>query len=835
MKKINSYLNIILVGLGVLFFIPKNVFAATPSYSFGFEAYNVSEACNLETEDGAWDCWVSLVLGDLADYKIIDNQMTKNEKIMVVLKSESLENSDIAVLKLTVPVDTTKLNPYEYSIYNTDTTREDWGIYPAIRKGTSYITNWQPTMAYSSSKNWWTLNTYDDKIGMADFKPLVTPGYLAAMFFEVKSDISPGDEIEFKYHYVANDDPNASLEEKQLVTISNEAYEEEKQYGTYNSLKLSMASSSSNINTLDTLTATGNNGISYPFGFVPASKDNMEYSFTVPNAVSNIKLEGTPTDATIKGATGLINIAPAPSESNPNPSVDSSGHNLEVGKNEVYVTITSAQGSVAIYKLTINRLSNDTKLTSVTGTNGVAFATKTDGFIDSLEASNTISVPYSVADTTITANLNDPSATLEFTPTWTLNTDHNNNTKNTFTIKVKAEDCKYNTTAVPGNVCTEETYHFAINREAPSKDVSLSNLKIEDLINSGELLNETNPTKDDFNITTPANTSKIKVTATPNDSKSTVTVLNTNSSGENLINVGENTITVNVTSEAGANGITKSYTIHVKRLSNETKLKSLNVTSNPIGTFLPTFNANLDVTVGKYTYTYPSTVSSIEISATVEDTDKAYVSILDKTKGETVNDTNKKLNTSTKTVGIDTKEVSIIVTGENGDTREYAIDLTKTKSTDNALKSLSISNGTIKETFQPNITEYTAEVEANVDSVTVTAIPRDEQNATVTEITGNTNLQFGSNNKIYIRVKAENDSIQTYTITITRKESNIAFLDDLKIGFDNNTPSTISGFHKDTISYTLYNKTNPLPYETNTINIEYTKGMKMKEYLEILE
>lgn len=824
MKKMSSYISIILGSIG-FFLLAHPVSAATPSYSFGFEAYNVSEACNIETEDGAWDCWASYVLGDLSDYKIVDNKITKKAKIMVVLKAEALENSDIGVLKLSIPVDTTKVTPYNYSIYNTDTTREDWGIYPAVRQGTKYITNWQPSMSFNSNKQMWTFNTADDKLGMSDFKPLVTPGALAAMFYEVNEDISPGANVEFKYHYVANDDPSASHEEKQLVTISNAAYEEEKQYGTYNSLVLSMASSSSNINTLSSLTATGNNGLSYEFGFVASSKDDMEYSFIVPYTVDNIKFSGTPTDSTIKGATGLVNIVPAPTESNPNPTIDTTGHNLNVGENTINILVTSASGSIANYKIKATRLSNDTRLTSVTGTNSVNFTPNSDGFMNTDEASNTITIPYNISSTDITAGLNDTNATIDpALGTWNINSNHNTETKNTYTIHVKAEDCKYTDTEVPGNTCTEATYNFAIKRSAPSKDVTLSSLKVEDVTGTpNELLNEANPTTDTFNITVEPNTTKVKVTANVTDAKSTVTYQNANANGEANLNVGNNTIIAKVTSEAGANGITKEYTINIYRKSNENKLSSLTITTNPAGVWSTPFNPTLDKTQGVYTYTIEPTVTDITVTATALDTGKSSVTILDMSSSETEDDTGKVLNTDTKTFNNTVTKIGVIVTAENGDKRTYIVDVKRNKSNDNTLKSLSINPGTLKETFQSTKKNYTAEVEANVESVSVTAVLNDALHAKIVEITGADNLSVGSNT-IEIKTQAENGSETSYVITVTRKAYDIQTLDEIKVGYDSDPTTKITGFDKDTFNYNLNTKTTPISYATNAINIEYIKS-----------
>ena len=73
--------------------------------------------------------------------------------------------------------------------------------------------------------------------------------------------------------------------------------------------------------------------------------------------------------------------------------------------------------------------------------------------------------------------------------------------------------------------------------------------------------------------------------------------------------------------------------------------------------------------------------------------------------------------------------------------------------------------------FNPEILEYNAEIENDIDSLNILAIPQRE-NATV-EITGNENLEIGEN-IISIRVLAENGiSEKTYTIKVNKKQEEL--------------------------------------------------------------
>ena len=95
-----------------------------------------------------------------------------------------------------------------------------------------------------------------------------------------------------------------------------------------------------------------------------------------------------------------------------------------------------------------------------------------------------------------------------------------------------------------------------------------------------------------------------------------------------------------------------------------------------------------------------------------------------------------------------------------------------TLSADNSLEVLSLSGGTLSPDFTGKTVQYTATVPNDVTSVTVTAIPVNEF-ATVQSITGNDNLQVGTNT-IKVVVKAQNGALAQYTITLTREDGQTA-------------------------------------------------------------
>lgn len=94
------------------------------------------------------------------------------------------------------------------------------------------------------------------------------------------------------------------------------------------------------------------------------------------------------------------------------------------------------------------------------------------------------------------------------------------------------------------------------------------------------------------------------------------------------------------------------------------------------------------------------------------------------------------------------------------------------KSGDNSLSALTISNGTLSPAFKGSITEYTAEVGADVTEIQVNPVLSNSK-AQVVSVTGNQGLKTGKN-VITILVKAENGTEASYKITVTKGEGTAA-------------------------------------------------------------
>ncbi len=112
----------------------------------------------------------------------------------------------------------------------------------------------------------------------------------------------------------------------------------------------------------------------------------------------------------------------------------------------------------------------------------------------------------------------------------------------------------------------------------------------------------------------------------------------------------------------------------------------------------------------------------------------------------------------------------VVVTSESGASKTYVLNITRpdNRSTDNRLKSLSLSKGSIN--FQPNVTSYNVTVDTSVSQIQLNATLNDNKSHFADGLGPRTvNLNYG-NNIVQIKVIAENGAERVYTITIYRKE-----------------------------------------------------------------
>ena len=149
-------------------------------------------------------------------------------------------------------------------------------------------------------------------------------------------------------------------------------------------------------------------------------------------------------------------------------------------------------------------------------------------------------------------------------------------------------------------------------------------------------------------------------------------------------------------------------------------------------------------------------------------------------------------NGSTAYVSSDylTKTKSKVEETENKDDEK---EKEEEKSTNKNLSSLKVTPSGLTPEFDANTTQYTMTVGSNIDKLDIEAIAEDEK--AKVEITGNEELKLGDN-IIKIAVTAEDGTVRTYMITVTKEETVQFGLSELSIEGITLTPEFSTGVYE---------------------------------------
>lgn len=265
-------------------------------------------------------------------------------------------------------------------------------------------------------------------------------------------------------------------------------------------------------------------------------------------------------------------------------------------------------------------------------------------------------------------------------------------------------------------------------------------------INQGGLNPGFNPSTTDYNVNVDTNVSSITISATPQDSKSSIS-----GTGTKKLNYGTNSFAIVVKAE---NGATKTYKITINRKdtrSSDATLKTLSVNG---GELSPGFNSN----TYSYNLSVPYNISKLNINAQAND-GKSKITI-----------------NNPDLIAEETTIVTIKVTAENGTYKTYTINVSRGKdpnkilSTDNNLLSITPSVGILSPVFDFNKTNYFIYLPYEIETISFDYEISDKKYATV-EKSGDERLKPSSGNKFTFSVKAEDESIKTYSVTVYRAEN----------------------------------------------------------------
>lgn len=217
-------------------------------------------------------------------------------------------------------------------------------------------------------------------------------------------------------------------------------------------------------------------------------------------------------------------------------------------------------------------------------------------------------------------------------------------------------------------------------------------------------------------------------------------------------------------------------------------------------------NATINFSGGQTSYSATINAATTVVNATLADSSATFVS-----------------GYGNRTINLlyGTNSYYVKVKAANGDIKTYTLVITRPdgRSTDNSLKSLTISSGKLN--FSPTTYIYDVSVEKEVDSISIDAVANHSKASFVNGFgKRDVKLNYG-NNVVLVKVKAENGSEKIYTINVFRTDGrdNNNYLSKLEV-FDYNLR-----FNKDTLEYRF-----KVLYETEKLDLNISTDSEKAKY-----
>jgi len=324
---------------------------------------------------------------------------------------------------------------------------------------------------------------------------------------------------------------------------------------------------------------------------------------------------------------------------------------------------------------------------------------------------------------------------------------------------------KVTVTVTAPNVKTTKTY--ILNFAFPpvlSTDASLQNLSVATTKGGTNLLTSFTSATLTYSVTLPTRTTKVFVTATPIQSKASVTYSPVAGTDGGIVLTANNQVTVTVTAPDGKT--TKTYILNFSITPNpvlDASLKSLSVATTSGG---PNLFTSFTSTTLSYSITLPTGTTKVFLTATANAAGASvtYLPVAGTDGGIALPDYNNQVTVTVKAT-------------DNNTTKTYILNfsITPAQSTDASLKSLSVAitsgGANLLTGFTSATLSYSVTLPTGTTKVFVTATP----NATGASITylpaagtdGGINLL--TNNQVTVTVKAtDNKTTKAYTVTVTK-------------------------------------------------------------------
>jgi hypothetical protein len=290
---------------------------------------------------------------------------------------------------------------------------------------------------------------------------------------------------------------------------------------------------------------------------------------------------------------------------------------------------------------------------------------------------------------------------------------------------------------------------ITITEPAPVLD---SNSKLSDLKVNGTTVSGFSGNTKNYTVTVPRDTTSVDLAATAASSKAK----RVEGTGTKNITQESQTFTIRCIAE---NDSYTDYNVTIKKeaeqhepepepqKSSDSSLKSLSVSGYRLSPSFKSGTTDYSMTVG-------NGVTGLAVTAVPNDPKATYEI------------------TGNRDWSVGKNTITIKVTAEDGSTTTYKVNVTrenaKTKSSDKNVDFKIRSSHTIDPEFSNSKNEYNVTVPYEVKNLDLSVIPYDKN--TTVKIDGTEGLSTEKTNKVTIKVTAEDGSVRTITLNVTRSE-----------------------------------------------------------------
>lgn len=390
----------------------------------------------------------------------------------------------------------------------------------------------------------------------------------------------------------------------------------------------------------------------------------------------------------------------------------------------------------------------------------------------------TVSVPNSVTTFSVTPTLSNTTATMRVNfNVGSFTTITSGTASQDYILRTGSNSIEIRVTAEDGT--TVKVYTIFITR-ATSNDASLSALTMS----SGTLSPIFSPNTTTYSANVLSSVGVVTFTATASELNASLRIRingnpyiftnNGSPSGGMVLNVGTNTVDIQITAQDGTT--IKTYTITVNRPTNIADLSALTISS---GTLSPTFVGGIT----DYTASVTNLITGITVRPSIAVTN-AMVRV--NVNGGTFINVSNNANSSNLALNVGTNIINVQVTAADGVTvKTYKLTITRALSNNANLSNITFSVGFLNTTFSGNIVTYSVLLQNNTTSITFTPT-LGEANATIQyRVAGGTFIPISNgaasaaipvslgSNIVDVLVTAQDGvTTKTYSINVIRPSNN---------------------------------------------------------------